>query len=81
MTTTQTTNQNTEAAKYAVVPAGGEFAVTDMTTGEVISRHFNRAKAEVAAVTYNYEGAPEVGCHNTNHGYFLANGVLCDCAR
>lgn len=45
-----TTTQNSQGIEFGIVPAGGEFAVTNMTTGEIISRHLDRNSADRAAV-------------------------------
>lgn len=43
-----TTTQTTEALEIGIVPCGGEFALTNMTTGEVLSYHLSREAAEDA---------------------------------
>lgn len=83
-----TNTATTAPASFALVPASGEFALTNMVTGEIISYHMDRAMGERYAIVAN-GGSVLIGCtgHGCSaHGFFLVPArrfpTLClDCAE
>lgn len=86
MTNTATAAQST--ATFGVCPAGGEFALTNLVTGDIISRHLDRKTAQQHCIVAN-GGCCLIACRGNGceaSGFFLVPArrfpYLClDCAE
>ncbi len=73
---------------FGVCPAGGEFALTNLVTGDIISRHIDRPTAERYCIVAN-GGSVLISCQGHKcraSGFFLVPArrfpTLCtDCAE